>query len=104
METKAWPSQGDNGHLAPPDGLCTGKACDCGRVPCGMYLFDHRMGEHEVCTGWGGCLTLRQWFVYAAFGLFTVPPFCRAPIFYFVEGVGSLPRFEGVCLHANTVP
>ena len=28
------------------------------------YLFDHRMGEHEVCTGWGGCHTLRDWFVH----------------------------------------
>ena len=50
METKDWPSQSDNGKLAPPDGLCTGQACDCGRVPCGMYLFDHRMGDHQVCT------------------------------------------------------
>ena len=50
METKAWPSQQDNGALAPPDGLCTGKACDCGRVPCGMYLLDHRKGNHQVCN------------------------------------------------------
>ena len=64
METKAWPSQQDSGALAPPDGLCTGKACDCGRVPCGMYLFDHRQGDHKVCTGWGGCMTLREWFVH----------------------------------------
>ena len=64
METKAWPSQQDSGALAPPDGLCTGKACDCGRVPCGMYLFDHRKGNHQVCTGWGGCMTLREWFVH----------------------------------------
>ena len=36
MEVKGAPSQSDSGQLAPPDGLCTGKACDCGRVPCGM--------------------------------------------------------------------
>ena len=64
MEVKGKPSQSDSGRLAPPDGLCTGKACNCGKVPCGMYLFDHRMGERRVCTGWGGCLTLREWFVH----------------------------------------
>jgi hypothetical protein len=64
MEIKGAHSQSDSGALAPPDGLCTGKACNCGRVPCGMYLFDHRMGEHRVCTGWGGCRTLREWLVH----------------------------------------
>ena len=38
-----------------PDGHCKGKQCNCGRVPCGMYLFDHRQGDRKVCTGWGGC-------------------------------------------------
>ena len=40
---------------AGPDGHCKGKQCNCGRVPCGMYLFDHRQGDRKVCTGWGGC-------------------------------------------------
>ena len=26
-----------------PDGTCSG-TCDCGGVPCGEYLFDHRNG------------------------------------------------------------
>ena len=64
MEIKGAHGQDDSGDLSGPDGLCTGKACNCGKVPCGMYLFDHRMGEHNVCTGWGGCLTLREWFVH----------------------------------------
>jgi hypothetical protein len=42
---------------SPPDGQCNGKSCDCGRVPCGFYLFNHT--STEVING----QTLRQWFV-----------------------------------------
>jgi hypothetical protein len=44
------------------DGMCK-KPCDCGRVPCGFYLFDHRQKDTKVCTDWGGCHTLQEWFV-----------------------------------------
>jgi hypothetical protein len=42
---------------SPPDGQCNGKSCDCGRVPCGFYLFNH--SNVAVING----QTLRQWFV-----------------------------------------
>ena len=30
--------------LPYPDGVCSDKYCDCGKNPCGEYLFDHRNG------------------------------------------------------------
>lgn len=43
------------------DGNCD-KACDCGRVPCGPYLFDHRQADTKVNNQ-----TLREWFVSEMF-------------------------------------
>ena len=44
------------------DGNCD-KPCDCGRLPCGPYLFDHRQGDTKVKGQ-----TLREWFVAEMFG------------------------------------
>jgi hypothetical protein len=40
------------------DGMCIEKPCDCGRVPCGFYLFDHRQWNTAVKGQ-----TLREWFI-----------------------------------------
>ena len=40
------------------DGNCVNGPCDCGRVPCGMYLFDHR--STAVING----QTFRDWLVH----------------------------------------
>ena len=43
------------------DGSCS-QPCDCGRVPCGPYLFDHRQADTKVKGQ-----TLREWFVAEMF-------------------------------------
>jgi len=40
------------------DGVCAAPACDCGPVPCGEYLIDHRAGNVSVNNK-----TLLQWFI-----------------------------------------
>ena len=56
------PVSGNWTKLAPPDGVCKAKSCDCGRVPCGFYLFDHRQGDTKVKGQ-----TLKDWFVHNMF-------------------------------------
>ena len=41
------------------DGKNCGKACDCGRLPCGLYLFDQRQWNTSV-----NGRTLREWMVH----------------------------------------
>ena len=43
------------------DGNCNGP-CNCGRVPCGPYLFDHREAHTKVKGQ-----TLREWFIAEMF-------------------------------------
>ena len=80
------PVSGNWTKLAPPDGVCTAKSCDCGRVPCGFYLFDHRQGETKVKGQ-----TLREWFVE---NMFITPTGLESPAVdgFFVDDFWPKPN------------
>ena len=80
------PVSGNWTKLAPPDGVCTAKSCDCGRVPCGFYLFDHRQGETKVKGQ-----TLREWFVE---NMFITPTGLESPAVdgFFVDDMWPKPN------------